>query len=290
MKKLIIKVIQIFTSNIQIKGIPKILLLIKKPLFDKNKPYECYNKIKIKINPNVGFHCLNVLNYGGYETIKLFEKYLCKGDTYVDVGTNFGYMSINAKQIVGDNGHVFSFEPDKTILPLLYENIKLNTSKINIIEKGVSNFNGSVNFKIATESGLSRIENVKRNNFGLILKEETNIEVVKLDSYFENYRNKINFIKIDVEGHEVKILEGSLNILKKYKPLLMLEINPLALLQNENNLEEIYNFLDSLNYKIFCINSHSADVFRIGRNPTLIEINRINIENYLNKSFDLFAI
>ena len=76
MKKIIIKLIQFITSVFQIKGVPKILLLFRKYLFNNISFYKCYNDIQIKINPNVGFHCLNVLNYGGYETVKLFEKYL----------------------------------------------------------------------------------------------------------------------------------------------------------------------------------------------------------------------
>ena len=72
MKKIFIKILQIFSKHIQIKGFPKLILLIKKKLFDTETIYTAYNNVKLKIFPNVGFHCLNILNHGGFETIKIF--------------------------------------------------------------------------------------------------------------------------------------------------------------------------------------------------------------------------
>lgn len=294
MKKKLIKLLQIFSKNIQIKGFQKFILLIKNILFNPNTVYNAYNNVNLKIFPNVGFHCLNILNHGGFDTIKIFEKYLSLGDTFIDIGANLGYMSINASKIVGPKGKIISFEPDNTIYSLLEHNITLNNvENIKLNKIGLSNYNGEASFNIATESGLSRLENKNNNLVGLILQSKTTIKVNTLDSYLvdNNFTNiKIQMIKIDVEGHELNILQGASNVLKDSKPIIILEINPGALIQNDLSLINIVNFLDPLGYDSFFINSHSADFFRFSRNPTFEKITLSNIEEFTSKNFDLLAI
>jgi len=293
MKNLIIKLLQTFSQNIQIKGYPKFALLIKNILFDSKTVYTAYNNIRLYILPNVGFHCLNILNHGGFETIKIFEKYLSKGDHFIDIGANLGYMSINASKIVGPNGKILAFEPDNTIYSLLEKNISLNNStNITLSKIGLSDYDGEASFNIATESGLSRLENKYNNLEGLILKSKTTIKVNTLDNFIiENKISNINIkmIKIDVEGHELSILKGGINLLKSSKPIIILEINPGALVQNNLSLTDIIEFLNELNYDSYFINSHSADILRFSRNPTFEKITNNNIFRLSSRNFDLLA-
>jgi FkbM family methyltransferase len=294
MKKIIIKILQTISENIQIKGFPKFILLIKNKLFSSNTVYKAYNNVNLKIFPNVGFHCLNILNHGGFDTIKIFEKYLNLGDTFIDIGANLGYMSINASKIVGPKGKIISFEPDNTIYNLLENNISLNNvENIKLNKIGLSNYNGEASFNIATESGLSRLENKNNNLEGLILQTKITIKVKTLDSFLSenNFTNlKIKMIKIDVEGHELNILQGAINLLKDSKPIIILEINPGALIQNDLSLTNIVNFLDPLDYDSFFINSHSADIIKFSRNPSFKIITPTNIKELSSKNFDLLAI
>jgi len=235
MKKILIKILQIISKNIQIKGFPKFILFIKNILFNSNTVYNAYNNVNLKILPNVGFHCLNILNHGGFDTIKIFEKYLTLGDNFIDIGANLGYMSINASKIVGPKGKIISFEPDNTIYNLLENNISLNNVENIILNKiGLSNYNGEASFNIATESGLSRLENKNNNLEGLILQTKTTIKVKTLDSFLSenNFTNlKIKMIKIDVEGHELQVLEGLFSNGNHYK---------IRLIQLESHNDDMY--------------------------------------------------
>ena len=96
-------------------------------------------------------------------------------------------------------------------------------------------------------------------------------------------------IKIDVEGHELSILKGAINLLKNANPIIILEINPGALIQNELSLSNIFEFLNELNYNSFNINSHSADIIRFTRNPTFEKItNKSN--KYISKCFKIASM
>ena len=147
MKKILIKILQIISKNIQIKGFPKFILFIKNILFNSNTVYNAYNNVNLKILPNVGFHCLNILNHGGFDTIKIFEKYLTLGDNFIDIGANLGYMSINASKIVGPKGKIISFEPDNTIYNLLENNISLICACKNRNEALKVSLNSWLNYK-----------------------------------------------------------------------------------------------------------------------------------------------
>src|SRR5882724_6782893 len=220
MRSLIIKAIQKFTRVIQLKGVPKMIVFTKNSLFRKGRVYKVYNNLKITINPSVNFHCLNVLNYGGFEAVKLFEKNLGKGDVFVDIGTNLGYMSLNAEKIVGKEGRVISLEPDPDILPILKKNMQINNSSITLVEKAASDRKGTATFNIATESGLSRLDNEGHNLHGLQLRETKEIEVDTLDSILAALipGRPVKMMKIDVEGHELRVLKGAVGTLEKYAP------------------------------------------------------------------------
>jgi len=84
---------------------------------------------------------------------------------------------------------------------------------------------------------------------------EEKIKCVRLDDFLKEYDNSnIDFIKIDVEGHQMKVLHGMPNTVLKFHPTFLIE----ATTQNEQN--EIVNFLKSFGYSYFQLNSYHLDI------------------------------
>jgi len=278
------------TSHIQLKGVPKILWYLRKLFMKKDSVYNVYNNIKIKIDNSTNFHWLNVINYGGYEAILLFEKFLRPGDIYIDIGANYGYMAINASRLVGNDGLVIAIEPEPRVLNLLKFNADLNNCRINIVQKAISDSQGESSFNVGTEIGLSRLDNLRNNTFGMILQEKVIVEKTTLDTLVADLvpNRNVRFVKMDVEGHELTILKGASQVIAKRKTIFMLEINPGALSQNDITFKDILEFLITHSYKVFWVHSHSADWFRIGRYPTLEEVT--DYKKFVNKNADILAI
>jgi FkbM family methyltransferase len=256
----------------------------------KDSVYNVYNNIKIKIDNSTNFHWLNVINYGGYEDILLFEKFLRPGDIYIDIGANYGYMAINASRLVGNDGLVIAIEPEPRVLNLLKFNADLNNCRINIVQKAISDSQGESSFNVGTEIGLSRLDNLRNNTFGMILQEKVIVEKTTLDTLVADLvpNRNVRFVKMDVEGHELTILKGASQVIAKRKTIFMLEINPGALSQNDITFKDILEFLITHSYKVFWVHSHSADWFRIGRYPTLEEVT--DYKKFVNKNADILAI
>jgi len=159
----------------------------------------------------------------------------------LDIGANIGNHSIYWS-IIDNVKRVYSFEPVKTTFDILTKNIELN----HLGEKIVAN-----NIGFGEKECLSNIKDQYSmlNIGGTSLEECDNGEfkITTLDNYIkENFKdNKIDFVKIDVEGFEYKVLLGAEKTLKKYKPAIFIE-------SWEKNFEKVNELLESYGYDKTC--------------------------------------
>lgn len=214
-----------------------------------------FDHIGLEIN-NFGIYEEDLLNaIMSFLKDKLNHKKL---STFIDVGANIGNHSLYFSKI---SKKVFSFEPN----PNTYELLKFNTrniTNINIFNIGISNKNekkflNESNFNIGDSSIVSSIEmqNVKED--GTIFHE---INSFKLDDIKDFANEEISMIKIDVEGHELEVMVGAKELIKKNNPLLIFEHN---IEVNKEQALKINDFLEQLDYVIYLIQPN----FNLFSNP-----------------------
>lgn len=174
--------------------------------------------------------------------LKYFKKYYIPNTNAIDLGANIGTASLLLSEIINKNKNIYSFEP--VFNDILLKNVKDNNleSLIKVYPYGLSNKKESI-----------YIENIDYNkniNFGGTKltqnkKKEKKINLVNLDSF--NFRN-VSLIKIDVEHMEKEVLEGSFNLLKHDKPVIILE----SYLYRDNKLQStnIFKKIIGLGYTI----------------------------------------
>lgn len=178
----------------------------------------------------------NTTSYQGAVRKKSF-KFLENNRVAIDIGANVGLW---ARDICQTFNEVKLFEPCKLNLECLKKNLE-NFQNFQIFDCALSNKNisGKLNI-IETGLGSNSIAPIDGST------KTENIQLKKLDDFrFEN----IDYIKIDVQKHELEAIEGSLHTLKNNNPVLCIE----AARRNEE--ERIYvgkwkKILKSLNYKI----------------------------------------
>jgi FkbM family methyltransferase len=189
-----------------------------------------------------------------------------EGDYVFDIGANIGSTSLYLAQKIGDKGKVFSFEPDPYNYEQLKKNVNLNSfSNIEIFNIGLGNNSGTYKLFIDTPTnrGGNRILDEKMGSG----KEFHYILVEKFDDWINNLKiNRVDLIKIDVEGYEYNVLLGAENTLRKFKPKLFIELDDNNLKQQGHSASMLVLFLENMGYKI--INSmngkniSSADDFK----------------------------
>lgn len=285
---MLLKVIQSITTRVQIKGAAKVLFIIRGLFRNNSSIYECYKRLRLKLDEDVLYQWWYAINYSSFDVIKLMERYLSPGSTMMDVGANIGFVSLNAARIVGSGGRVVAVDPQKQVLERLNENIALNNfTNITVVPCALSAEPGAAVFNAATDAGLSRLDNLNQNHYGMNLMEKYQVQKTTLDCLVDAHFDGVapDVIKIDVEGHEYQVLKGAARTLAQKKSVVIMEINQGALRQNDVSLRDILSFVQPLGYTAEWIESHSADWLRLSREPTLREIS----ESSLDESGDIIV-
>ena len=166
------------------------------------------------------------------------EKYYKESTEILDVGANIGYNSL----MFSDYGPVYAFEPlFHKVTTMNVENNKLkNNIYVAPIALSNKNENKMMYFpKAVKQTGLRNYggSSMQKTN-GMDETTKTEVECRRLDDI---YKGVTSVIKIDVEGHELEVLMGAENIIKKYMPTLLIEI-----FDFENN--KVPKYLKSLGY------------------------------------------
>jgi FkbM family methyltransferase len=183
------------------------------------------------------------------------EKLLDRGKVFVDVGANLGIYSLVASKIVGDSGRVVALEPSTQSFPVLQENIKRNRLA------NVSAFPLAASQKRGT-ARLYRGPNPAFNSLGRdpSWKEETEDVVTdSLDAFLSQAGiNRVDLIKIDVQGAEELVLRGSINVLTSWRPAVIFEIYPEGTRPLGLPPYGAWDLLCSLGYQFFVIQTGVA--------------------------------
>jgi len=174
----------------------------------------------------------------------------------LDIGSNIGYYLLIEKKIIGPKGKIIAVEPSHKNILLLKENVKLNNLvNIDIKHAAISNKNGVQKFYISSKSNLNTFH--VENNKNLSLTGE--VELVSTFTVGEiSKKTSIDLIRMDVEGHEVQIIEGLLSkINSDFKPMIIFEPHT-SRYSNNLDFKKILLSLFDLNYSTLMVSSNSS--------------------------------
>jgi FkbM family methyltransferase len=203
-----------------------------------------YQGFWIRTPPKSFVNQLNQNQIYELPSVTIIRGQVKKSQHCIDVGANIGLITLEFARCVGSAGKVTSFEPHPDNCSTLVDNIEANhfSSIVNAKQIGCSN---------KSVKGFLSSENQIGGSYRLESKENGSVQEVKckpLDECIEMH-SKVNFIKVDVEGHELQVLQGAKKILSDSDNLqLLIEFHPYQIsLQKEYSASEIIDFI--LNYE-----------------------------------------
>ncbi|MCD6569129.1 MAG: FkbM family methyltransferase [Deltaproteobacteria bacterium] len=162
------------------------------------------------------------------------------GDIVIDGGSFYGETALWFSKHVGDNGKVYAFEPLPENISILKDNIERNhISNIEVVDEALYDKIGR--FKMR---GIGPIATLVNNTEGI-----GPIPVITLDHFVKREDlDKVNFIKMDIEGSEMPALRGSAETIQRFKPKLAISIYHL-----KDDLIKIPGFIKGLvpDYKMY---------------------------------------
>jgi FkbM family methyltransferase len=183
------------------------------------------------------------------ETRILLES-LKPGMTVIDVGANVGYYTLLMSKRVGAAGKVFAFEPDPLNFSILeYHAKRYQCANVVLEKKAVLSKSGSARlYQSQSNPGDHRVYDLGDG------RRSIPVEVVSLDDYFKRSKAPIDFIKIDVQGAEMAVIDGMNDILGDHSKTrnlqTLIEFCPLALEEFGSNASEFLKRLDCWGLKI----------------------------------------
>jgi FkbM family methyltransferase len=137
----------------------------------------------------------------------------------IEIGANDGGHTFEFSK----NSKVWAFEPDPSNIKILKDKFISNKNVV-IIEKAVSDFNGTSSFNIATNgmsSSLNELTDYSINNTNVRFENQINVNVIRMDTFInENGINEIDYFHCDAQGNDLKILNSfgnKLSLIKRGK-------------------------------------------------------------------------
>jgi FkbM family methyltransferase len=218
------------------------LILVKNIVFRiVGKDFSKYLRIKYAI-----FYL--AAKFKMYESVELslLKKFVGKGDFVIDGGANLGIYTHKFVSLVGEEGRVLAFEPLAFLCKFLDQHIK--SKRVQIVPKALSDSNQNMSLWIPCigsgllEPALESLQETTSHSEQLI------VETVKLDDQIKE-NECVNYIKMDLEGHELVALRGAERVLQNNRPIVQFEENNML-----GNLKDWQIYANSINYSLFKIN------------------------------------
>jgi FkbM family methyltransferase len=208
--------------------------------------------LRYRIFPGYGWAYL----YGGWEPdlVTLMTRLIRPGATVYDVGANYGMHTLLFARLVGPSGRVYAFEPHPGVFSCLKEQIDLNGFRTVV----------PVCEAVCDRSGTSSFDEADQRSSGHLIDSSSGhlkVRTTSVDAFvFGGQGAPPDFIKVDVEGAESRVLRGALNTLRQHHPMLAIELH------NPSEDRAVGNILADLRYSAFHVHDGSkVEDMRSGR-------------------------
>lgn len=214
------------------------------------------------------------LQYFGFEdpVLEVLLVLAKRSETIFDVGANIGFYSLLMARAAGPRAQVHSFEPNPDTFSTLkrhrdlnaMQRVKLHSVALGAQEEDRTLFAGRDSGKFSLEAGDGRtLEGAKK------------VHVSTLDGYMAAEKiERLDLLKIDVEGHEPAVLTGARATIERCLPFLCFELTPAWYESDPQGAEASFGWLASLPYEFYRIASPEQPSPRLERTELLTELRR----------------
>lgn len=181
--------------------------------------------------------------------VESIKKYGNDGDVFIDIGANIGIMSCEMSELAGEKGVVYSVEPNPFIFSDLVSIISKNTLFSNVvpIQAALGDHLHMIDFYISNSDLLGVMSSSAMNDKNSV---KINVPQLTLDFLTKDF-TKLNYLKIDAEGSEVLILKGGMESLKKFNPIVQIEVHGNYLPNFNSTVNDLFEIMEELNYTAF---------------------------------------
>ena len=207
------------------------------------------------------------------QTMRIMKIVLEDNSTFIDVGSHKGEILSEAIKISPKGKH-FAFEP----VPSLYDKLKSKYGQYCEVKNfGLSDQKSRSEFQYVTSN--PSYSGIKRRTYPKTEKIETiEVDLDTLDNQLKQH-DRVDLIKIDVEGGEFGVLKGAQKVIEKFHPVIVFEHGLGASDHYNTSPIDIFDFFKEMDYKLFTLKGFIDDSFALKRDE-FYELYNTNREYY----------
>jgi FkbM family methyltransferase len=195
---------------------------------------------------------------GEYDTAAIRSVLRLVGPDWVvlDVGANIGFWTVPLAKALRGGGRLHAFEPVPANFARLVQNVERNEVSLvaQVHQFGLSDAEGVA--QISLREDFAR--GAGTGNAAIVIDSEdlrfecVDIRVFRLDDIFESLKvHRLDFIKVDIEGHEDKFLAGGAEVIRRFRPIIYIEINEPYYERRGVDVTALFeNWLHSFSYSV----------------------------------------
>jgi FkbM family methyltransferase len=215
----------------------------------------------LRMKVNLSEHMGSQIFWFGYynrDLLMLMSRLLRPGMTFIDGGANIGEVTLFAAKRVGPTGRVISFEPLPRLAELCRANVKMNNFKfVSVEDLGLSDRPDRLPLYVAAAPDSDGSYN---DGQGSLYRSDIRgvptqtITVTTIDEYLTGSSiDRVDGIKLDIEGAELPALRGASRILDQCRPWLLIEIGRGTCEAAGYQSDDVFDFLSGYGYQFYTV-------------------------------------
>ena len=213
---------------------------------------------------------LAIFVFGRFEsaTAKVLKGLVRPGGIVLDIGANIGAHTLPLARLIGSNGMVYAFEPTEYAFGKLKRNLAQNPDLAQrVIAEQIRLTSPGAHPPCEIYSSWKVIGHEPRHEKHLgIAKSTEGGRTTTLDEYWGSMgANRMDFIKLDVDGFEAEVIRGGKRTLGRWQPSICLELSPYVLEERGSSFTELYDLLRECGYKLVDLRNKSSITDSAGR-------------------------
>lgn len=210
-------------------------------------------KIFINTKEFIGWNILFLKHYE-QDTNLMLNEFIQENFHVVEAGAHIGSETLLIASKVGKLGKVYAFEPNPIVMKRLRVNILLNDwgDRVDIFDIALGEKEGEISFYIKSEEtpnqGMSSKYQFDNNVIEIIAIQQT------LDHWVATQKiPRVDFLKMDVQGAEMDILNGASETIERYKPTIFMEADDSIQSDSMHTVRDLYEKMTSSGYNLYQI-------------------------------------
>ena len=200
--------------------------------------------------------------------LHVLDRLLSEGDTFIDIGANYGTYSLSCARRVGSSGIVISIEPQAHLAACISKSAKMSRlDNVTVVQAACGAENGRTNLLVPVDD--RGRGGVFPEFSGQWQNEMETVSVLTLDSICESLsRHGRMVIKIDVEGSEFDVLDGAARTIAERRPGILIELNPWSARAAAKTTASLLGRLQDMGYTTFATMTSFPDPIPVESIPT----------------------